>query len=59
MNSIWILRFGKNKGVGWLETENKLRKNKKIIIKETSLKYQYTGLMILGQLRVSRVIFSR
>ena len=29
MNSIWILRFGKNKGVGWLETENKLRKNKK------------------------------
>ena len=30
VNSIWILRFGKNRGVGWLETENKLKKNKKI-----------------------------
>ena len=29
MNSIWILRFGKNRGVGRLETENKLMKNKK------------------------------
>ena len=29
MNSIWILRFGKNRGVGWLEAENKLKKNKK------------------------------
>ena len=29
MNSIWILRFGKNRGVGWLETKNKLKKNKK------------------------------
>ena len=29
MNSIWILRFVKNRGVEWLETENKLRKNKK------------------------------
>ena len=29
MNSISILRLGKNRGVGWLETENKLKKNKK------------------------------
>ena len=29
VNSIWILRFGKNRGVRWLETENKLKKNMK------------------------------
>ena len=29
MNSIWILWFGKNRGVEWLETENKLKKNKR------------------------------
>ena len=32
------LKFGKNRGVGWLETENKLKKNKKNK-KEISLKY--------------------
>ena len=26
---VWIFGFGKNRGVGWLEIENKLRKNKK------------------------------
>ena len=34
VNSIWILRFGKNSGVNCLETENKASKN----IKENSLK---------------------
>ena len=29
VNSIWSLGFCKNRGVGWLETENKLKKNKK------------------------------
>ena len=29
VNFVWILRIGKNRGVGWLETENKLKKNKK------------------------------
>ena len=40
MNSIWILRFGKNSGVNCLETESKTSKN----IKEDSLKHQATGL---------------
>ena len=34
MNSIWILRSGKNSGVNCLGTENKTSKNKKKIKKE-------------------------
>ena len=29
VNSIWILRFGKNRGVGWLQADNKMKENKK------------------------------
>ena len=29
VNLVRVFRFGKNRGVGWLETENKLKKNKK------------------------------
>ena len=40
VNSIWILRFGKNSLLNCLETENKISKN----IKENSLKHRATGL---------------
>ena len=36
MNLIWILGFGKNRGVRLLETENKLKKNNKINLLEVS-----------------------
>ena len=29
VNLVWILRLGKNRGVDGLQTENKMKKNKK------------------------------
>ena len=37
VNSIWILGFCKNRGVGWLETEYKLKKKKKKDLLEVSV----------------------
>ena len=39
VNSIWILRLSKNRGVDGLQTENKIKKNKK----NNSLKHWATG----------------
>ena len=39
VNSIWILRLGKNRGVDGLQTKNKMKKNKK----KNSLKHWATG----------------
>ena len=39
VNSIWILRLGKYRGVDGLQTENKMKKNKK----KNSLKHWATG----------------
>ena len=38
VNSIWILRLGKNRGVDGLQTENKMKKKKK----KNSLKHWAT-----------------
>ena len=40
MNLVWILRLGKNRGVDGLQTENKMKKNKK----KNSLKHWPLGL---------------
>ena len=39
VNLVWILRLGKNSGVDGLQTENKMKKNKK----NNSLKHWATG----------------
>ena len=44
MNLVWILRLGKNRGVDGLQTENKMKKNKK----NNSLKHWATGFKVLG-----------
>ena len=44
MNLVWILRLGKNRGVDGLQTENKMKKNKK----KNSLKHWATGFEVLG-----------
>ena len=43
MNLVWILRFAKNRGVGWLQADNKMKKNKKNK-KNNCLKHWATGL---------------
>ena len=40
MNLVWILRFAKNRGVGWLQADNKMKKTKK----KNCLKHWATGL---------------
>ena len=40
MNFVWILRFSKNRGVGWLQADNKMKKKKK----KNSFKHWATGL---------------
>ena len=44
MNLVWILRLGKNRGVDGLQTENKMKKNKK----NNSFKHWATWFKVLG-----------
>ena len=44
VNLVWILTLGKNMGVDGLQTENKMKKNKK----KNSLKHWATGFKVLG-----------
>ena len=44
MNLVWILRLGKSRGVDGLQTENKMKKNKK----KNFLKHWATWFKVLG-----------
>ena len=50
VNLVWILRFAKNKGVGWLQADNKMKKNKK----KNSLNRQATGCEFYKSMRGPR-----